>query len=333
MLKVGVVGATGYTGCELVKILSRHPKVELASLSALVKEPQRFNQLFPQYPDVSLLCENLDIEKVAKECTLVFLALPHTVSLEIAFQFLKLGKKVIDLSADYRLSQEVYEKWYKVKHSHPDLLEQAVYGLPELYKREIREARLIANPGCYPTSALLALAPLMDKELIQEIIVDSKTGVSGAGRKADINLHFSEVSVNVKPYKVNAHQHIPEIEQELSKLAGREVEIIFVPHLIPVDRGILSTIYLSLNKEISEREVFALFKDFYNQSPFVKLFRNSLPQTKDVIFTNYCALGIRIVAKKAIVISAIDNLVKGAAGQAVQNMNIMFGFEEIEGLT
>ncbi len=332
MLKVGIVGATGYTGCELVKILSKHPKAELTSLSALLKKSQRFNQLFPQYQDVSLLCENLDIERVAKKCDIVFLALPHTVSMEIAFQFLKLGKKVIDLSADYRLPQEVYEKWYKIKHSHPELLKQAVYGLPELYKPEIKEASLIANPGCYPTSVLLALVPLINEKLIQEIIVDSKTGVSGTGRKADINLHFSEVSANIKPYKVNVHQHIPEIEQELSKLAGREIEIIFIPHLIPVDRGILSTIYVSLNEEISQKEVSDLYKDFYSQSPFVKLLENSLPQTKDVIFTNYCSLGIKIIAKKAIIISAIDNLVKGAAGQAVQNMNIMFDFEETEGL-
>ena len=332
MLKVAIVGATGYTGCELARILYRHPGVEITCLTGLLKEAQMFNQLFPQYPEVSLLCEELNVERVAQNCDLVFLALPHTISMEIAFQFLKLGKKVIDLSADYRLPQEVYEKWYKIKHTHPELLEQAVYGLPELYKEKIKKAELIANPGCYPTSVLLALAPLISEKVIQETIVDSKTGVSGAGRKADINLHFSEVQGNIKPYKINAHQHIPEIEQELSKLAGRKIDILFVPHLIPVDRGILSTIYLSLDKQIAQKEIFALYKNFYNQSPFIKLLENFLPQTKDVIFTNYCSLGIKIIGKKAIIISAIDNLVKGAAGQAVQNMNIMFGFKEVEGL-
>ena len=332
MLKVAIVGATGYTGCELARILYRHPGVEITCLTGLLKEAQMFNQLFPQYPEVSLLCEELNVERVAQNCDLVFLALPHTISMEIAFQFLKLGKKVIDLSADYRLPQEVYEKWYKIKHTHPELLEQAVYGLPELYKEKIKKAELIANPGCYPTSVLLAIAPLISEKVIQEIIVDSKTGVSGAGRKADINLHFSEVQGNIKPYKINAHQHIPEIEQELSKLAGRKIDILFVPHLIPVDRGILSTIYLSLDKQIAQKEIFALYKNFYNQSPFIKLLENFLPQTKDVIFTNYCSLGIKIIGKKAIIISAIDNLVKGAAGQAVQNMNIMFGFKEVEGL-
>lgn len=332
MLRIGIVGASGYTGCELVRILSKHSQVEINSLTVRLKEPQRFNQLFPQYQDVSLLCENLDIEKVAKKCDLVFLALPHTVSIEIAFQFLKLGTKVIDLSADYRLSQETYEKWYKVKHSHPELLEQAVYGLPELYKEKIKKATLIANPGCYPTSVLLALAPLISEKAVQEIIVDSKTGLSGAGRKADINLHFSEVQGNIKPYKINAHQHIPEIEQELSKLANKEIKIIFVPHLIPVDRGILSTIYLSSDKENSLEEILRLYKNFYKQAPFVKVLEDSFPQTKDVAFTNYCSLGIKVIQKKIVIISAIDNLVKGAAGQAVQNMNIMYGFEETEGL-
>ncbi|MCK4859072.1 MAG: N-acetyl-gamma-glutamyl-phosphate reductase [Candidatus Omnitrophica bacterium] len=334
MLKTAIVGATGYTGCELVKILSRHSQVELTSLTAVLEKPQRFNQLFPQYVHVDLICGNLNIEEVAQNCDLVFLALPHTVSLEIASQFLKLGKKVIDLSADYRLPAEIYEKWYKTKHSHPELLKKAVYGLPELYKEKIKEAELIANPGCYPTSVILALAPLFKQGMVKNnsLIIDSKTGVSGAGRKADINLHFSEVIANIKAYKVNSHQHIPEIEQELSKLADKRIDMIFTPHLIPVDRGILSTIYLSLNKEISQKEIFNLYKDFYSQSPFVKILKNFLPQTKDVIFSNYCQLGMKMVKEKIIVISAIDNLVKGAAGQAVQNMNIMCGFEETEGL-
>ena len=334
MLKIGIVGATGYTGCELVKILNRHPQVEISCLSALLKEAKKFNQIFPRYKNISLFCENLDIGEVAKKCDIIFLALPHTVSLEIAFQFLKLKKRVIDLSADYRLSAETYENWYNVKHSHPELLKRAVYGLPELHREEIKKTVLIANPGCYPTSIILAIAPLGKEKIIKEIIIDSKTGTSGAGRKADINLHFSEVSGNMKAYKINIHQHIPEIEKELTKLTGREIEIIFTPHLIPVDRGILSTVYLSLKKEISAEEILFLYKKFYKLAPFVEILENSFPQTKDVLGTNYCHIGIKtITPKKVIIVSAIDNLIKGAAGQAVQNMNIMSGFKETEGLT
>lgn len=329
---VAVVGATGYTGCELVRILSKHRNVEITSLTALLKKEQPFNLIFPRYQEISLLCENLEVERVAERCELVFLALPHKVSMEIAFRFLTLNKKVIDLSADYRLPPEIYEKYYGVKHTYPEIISRAVYGLSELYREEIKKANLIANPGCYPTSVLLALAPLLEEVEVERIVIDSKTGLTGAGRKSDIHLNFCEVEGSVRAYKVNEHQHIPEIEEQVYRLTGKRKEIVFVPHIVPISRGILSTIYLWLDKAISQKEIIRLYEEFYRLSPFLRISGDYMPQIKDVLFTNICALGIKTEGKRVIIVSVLDNLVKGAAGQAVQNMNIIYGFEETEGL-
>ena len=268
---------------------------------------------------------------------MAYLALPHRVSMETAPKFLAAKRKVIDLSADYRLkSASVYEQWYGVKHKNPEYLAQAVYGLPEVYREKIQQATLLANPGCYPTGIILGCLPLLAKRIAEakNIIVDAKTGLSGAGREKEAVL-FSQMQDNFCAYKVDAHQHAPEINQELSNFSGQKVEVVFTPHLIPIKRGILSTIYLQLNKEIPEEDVLSLYQDFYQDEPFVDILPlGQFPQLKDVVKTNSCHIGLKVnpVKKMAIVISAIDNLVKGASGQAVQNMNIMYGFKETEGL-
>ncbi|MEA3329104.1 MAG: N-acetyl-gamma-glutamyl-phosphate reductase [Candidatus Omnitrophota bacterium] len=340
MLKVAIVGATGYTGEELVKILIDHPEAEITSLTAKIDQACRISDVFPRFcGKIDLECANLeDIAEVASKSQVVFLALPHRVSMSIAPEFLKLGKRVIDLSADYRLRDiALYEQWYKARHSSPSLAEEAVYGLPELYREEIKKAKLIANPGCYPTGIILALAPLLEKGLIDhsDIIIDSKTGLTGAGRKAAIELHFSEITENFKAYKINQHQHLPEINQELTKLAKHPVKITFVPHLAPINRGILSTIYLNETKKTALKDLLDIFKNFYKNEPFVRIkAEGQSPQLKEVVETNFCNIGIWASqdSRRIIIISAIDNLGKGAAGQAVQNMNIMFGFQETAGL-
>ncbi len=339
MLKVAIVGATGYTGEELVRILVNHPKVEITSLTAKIEEPIDIADIFPNLSGkISMVCDNLVVDEVTAKCDLAYLALPHRVSMEVAPKFLKADVKVIDLSADYRLKDVgTYEKWYGSRHRSPELVAKAIYGLPELYRDQIRRADLVANPGCYPTGIILACAPLVKEGLIDlaRIIVDSYSGLTGAGRRASMELQFSEVSENLRAYKVDQHQHAPEIDQELTKLAGCQLKIIFVPHLAPISRGILSTIYLRKKKEVSLDRVIKLFSDFYRDEPFVRVKAGgSFPQVSDVVGTNYCDIGCwtKEGSPTIIVISAIDNLTKGAAGQAVQNMNIMCGFEETLGL-
>lgn len=335
MVKVAVVGATGYTGEELVEVLLKNDAVELTSLSAIVEKETQFSELYPKFGRrISLVCKSLNIEKVSASSDLVFLALPHTVSMEIAPVFLKNGKKVIDLSADYRLPASIYEKWYSKKHADPVNLRKAVYGLPELNRDKIKNADLIANPGCYPTGIILGLLPMVKK--IQEtgavIIIDAKSGVTGAGRKASISLLFGEVDENLKCYKPNEHQHMPEIEQVLSGAAGKEIKVNFIPHLIPMKRGILSTIYLQ-HKSLTEAEkIYAMYEDFFRHEPFVRVRPlGILPEIKDVVGTNFCDIGIKVSNGMVIIVSVIDNLLKGASGQAVQNMNIMMGIPEKAG--
>ena len=338
MIKVAIVGATGYAGEELLKILIDHPQVELVSLSAKIDEPRKIGRIFPELSGkTDLICEEPDFSRIVPACDLAFLALPHRVSMEVAPAFLRAGKKVIDLSADYRLKDVfVYEQWYGLKHKNHEYLARAVYGLPEVYREKIKPAQLIANPGCYPTGVILGCLPFLakGKAVSQNIIVDAKTGLSGAGREKEAAL-IAEMKNNFRAYKVDAHQHAPEINQELSAFAGEKIEITFTPHLIPIQRGILSTIYLQLKKALSQEEAQGLYRDFYQNEPYVEVLpEGKFPQLKDVAKTNFCHIGLKISpAKKiAIVICAIDNLVKGASGQAVQNMNIMYGFEEIEGL-
>jgi len=338
VIKVAVVGATGYAGEELLKILVGHSQVEITSLSAKIDKPQKIGQIFPHFSGkIDLICEAPDFSRIVPECDSAFLALPHRVSMKIAPSFLEAGKKIIDLSADYRLKEaSVYEKWYGVKHENPQYLIQAVYGLPEVYRDKIKQAKLLANPGCYPTGAILGCLPLLTTDYAQHqrIIVDAKTGLSGAGREKEAEL-LPQLKNNFRAYKIDAHQHAPEINQELSNFVKEKLEVIFSPHLIPIQRGILSTIYIPLKKEVEEKEILKLYQDFYQNEPFVKVLpEGKFPELKDVAKTNFCQIGLKINSAKrmAIIISAIDNLVKGASGQAVQNMNIMYGFKETEGL-
>ena len=336
MLKVGVVGATGYAGEEIIKILVKHKLVKITELSAVIDKEEPISSIFPGFKGkIDLVCKKPDPEAMARNIDLVFLGLPHKVSMEVAPVFLKAGKLVIDLSADYRLAADIYKVWYGVEHKDKANLPIAVYGLPELYRDAIKKARLIANPGCYPTSVILGIAPALKEKAVNTdyMIADSKSGVTGAGRKPDLALSFSEVNENLKCYKPNEHQHKPEITKILSEVAGKTIDVVFTPHLIPMNRGILSTIYLKLNKKLDTKAVLDIYKDFYKGKPFVRISdEGRLPQIRDVVLTNYCDIGLKVTGDTLIVVSCIDNLTKGAAGQAVQNMNIMCGFEEIEAL-
>lgn len=336
MLKIGVVGATGYAGEEVIKILVNHGQAKITELSAIIDKEEPIASIFPALKGrLDLVCHKPDAEKMAKNIDLVFLALPHRVSMEIAPLFLKSGKLVIDLSADYRLDPDVYKVWYGTEHKDKGNLPAAVYGLPELYHEEIKKAKLIANPGCYPTGAILGAAAALKEGIIDKdsIIIDSKSGVTGAGRKPDLALSFSEVNENLKAYKVNEHQHKPEINKILSRVAAGKIEVTFTPHLIPMNRGILSTIYMKLAKKLDTKAVIELYKNFYRGKPFVRIYdEGKLPQIRDVVLSNYCDIGLKVTGNMLIAVSCIDNLTKGAAGQAVQNMNIMAGFDETEGL-
>lgn len=339
MINVGLVGATGYAGEELIALLLRHPEVRLTHLSAKLDKPQNISAIFPKFKErIGLMCVRPNIKELVNKCDLVFLALPHTISMEIVPKLLKAGKRVIDLSADYRLKDtRIYQKFYNSKHKDRVNLTQAVYGLPEIYRARIKNAKLIANPGCYPTVSLLALAPLVALNSVElsSIIIDAKSGVTGAGRNLAEGFLFSEINEDFKAYKVNSHQHSPEIEQELSKLAGRKINIVFVPHLLPVNRGILATIYVRKGPRLKTRSphLLSLYKKFYKKEPFVRIRdEEDFPRLKDVVGTNFCDIGIKEEKEAIIIIAAIDNLLKGASGQAVENMNIMYKFPEYTAL-
>lgn len=337
MIKVAIVGATGYAGEELIKILLRHDDVIITSLTAKIDKEMPISLIFPSLAgQIDMVCKNLDIDEVAKKAEFIFLALPHKVSMEVVPSFIKKGKKVVDLSADYRLKDlNIYKKWYGVEHKDKANVLKAVYGMPELYQKEIKKTNLIANPGCYPTGIILAISPLLKESLIDadDIIIDAKSGVSGAGRNALLSLHFCEVNENLKAYKINTHQHKPEIEQILSSVAAKDIHVVFVPHLVPMNRGILSTIYLKTKKKIDTKRAINIYKKFYKDAPFIRILNEGLfPQIKDVVKTNFCDIGIKVENDLAIVVAAIDNLVKGASGQAVQNMNVMCEFSQTKGL-
>lgn len=336
-MKVSVIGATGYTGVELVKILLKHPQVKIDMITSQSFANKKISEVYP-WLTTDLVCQELNIDKVASSSSFIFTALPHQTSMKIVEEFYLKKKKIVDLSADFRLADPlIYEKWYRVPHQKKELLKKAVYGLPELYRDQISKAHLVANPGCYPTSGILALAPLLDNDLIKEnsIIIDAKTGVTGAGRRLSLATHFPEVNENIRAYQVQGHRHAPEMEQELSKLAKKKIAITFVPHLVPLNRGILSSCYAALKHLISTEDVLKLYEKFYKGEPFVEILPGGeFPQTKEVVNSNRCRIGIAVNKKtgRVITISAIDNLGKGAAGQAVQNMNIMCGFKETMGL-
>lgn len=339
MITVSIVGASGYTGRELIKILLKHPQVKIAHLTSETYKGKRISELHKGRAGfIDKRFEKLNIDKVAQDSDLIFLALPHGKSQKPVAEFFKKGKKVIDLSADYRLKDKsLYKRWYGLEHSYPRLLQRAVYGLPEIYKEEIKKSSLVANPGCYPTGVILGVAPLLAHGLGDgnSIIADAKSGVSGAGRRLDSAYHFSECHENLTAYNVGKHRHIPEIEQELSKISKEKITISFTPHLVPMDRGILSTIYLNFEGKVSLDRIWTVYKKYYRKAPFVKILpKATFPEVKNIVETNFCEIGLMVDKRtnRIIIITTIDNLVKGASGQAVQNMNLMSGFKETEGL-
>lgn len=339
MIQCAIVGATGYTGSELAKILLRHPQAKMSCLTSRQEEPPQASSLIPEIGKSSeMKVEKYDYKSVLRRSDIVFICLPHTEAMEVAAQFYRGGKIVIDLSADFRLKDpKTYQTWYQHRHREKELLKEAVYGLPEIYRRAIRSSNLIANPGCYPTGAILGLKPLLEHHLIERdnIVIDAKSGVSGAGKKATAATFFGEVNENFKAYKVNAHQHMPEIQMVLEDIAEAEVRFTFVPHLLPIHRGLLSTVYVVKRKGVRKRDIFRAFEDSYKEEPFVRLKREGeFPTLRDVQGTNFCDVGVSAEdrSERVIVITAIDNLLKGASGQAVQNMNIRCGFDEAAGL-
>ncbi len=338
-IKVAIVGASGHTGLELLRLLPQHPYVEITVLTSERYAGKSVGESFPSLQKwLDRTYEKLNIDQVVARSEVIFAGIPHTVSMKVVPQFIERGKVVIDLSADFRLQSEVtYAEWYGEKHPAPNLLKKAVYGLPEIHRKKIREASLIANPGCYPTSSILALAPLLQEGGIDlnSIVIDSKSGVSGAGRSVSEDKQFVEVHEGVKAYKVASHRHTPEIEQELSLLAGVPLRVSFTPHLIPMSRGMLTTAYLRSLKSIPVEKVHQLYQKFYQSEPFIRLFPlGQFPNTAHVRGTNFCDIGVAVDrrADRIVIVSAIDNLVKGASGQAIQNMNIRFGWDEMTSL-
>jgi N-acetyl-gamma-glutamyl-phosphate reductase len=336
--RVGIIGATGYTGLELLRFLTHHPEIEITVLTSQKYAGVEIGQVFPALTNqIQIKCEELSAERVSEKTDFLFTAVPHKTAMEIVPLFYRQGKKVVDLSADFRFKDPgVYERWYQ-KHTSADLLSESVYGLPELHREKIRKAKIVGNPGCYPTGALIGLIPLVKKGLIslEGIVVDSKSGVSGAGRDVVLESLFCEVNEGVKAYKIFSHRHTPEIDQELSQLSRKEIRVTFVPHLIPMDRGILSTVYVHLTKKMKTEEMLDAFHNFYRGEPFVRIYpKGKLPNTKDVRGSNFCDIGVAVSEPddRAVVLTAIDNLVKGASGEAIQNMNIMLGYPETMGL-
>ena len=335
MTRVAILGATGYTALELIKILLRHPHAKVTAITSRTEGGKDIAAVHPQLAGrLNLRFEDLSPEAVAERADCVFGCLPHGAAAAVIPQLLAAGKKVIDFSADYRLSSAaVYEQWYGVKHPDPARLGKTVYGLPELFRSEIREAALVANPGCYPTSAILALTPLIKAGLIEPtgIIIDSKSGVSGAGRTPKLAFHYPECNESISAYGVGQHRHMPEIEEVLSRGSGQSASVIFTPHLVPMDRGILSTSYSVPKGELTQAQAMSALREFYADEPFVQVVDN-LPGTKDVSGTNYCHITARLVRGRLITVSVIDNLVKGASGAAAQNFNLMFGYPETTAL-
>lgn len=338
VVAVSVIGATGYAGAELVRLLSRHPRVRIAQVTSESHRGQRLNEVYPHLAGSgeAVLAGMADAGGGADA---VFLALPHGLAMTLAPCLLDAGARVIDLGADFRLRDaESYRRWYEHDHADPTLLAEAVYGLPELRRREIPGARLVANPGCYPTTAVLGLAPALQSGWVSldGIVIDAKSGVSGAGRSPSLTVHFGEVNENLRPYNLaGVHRHTPEIEQELGSVAGRQVVVSFNPHLVPMTRGILCTSYLSLQADRPVEEFAALYREFYAGEPFVHVLEAGCPaEPKYALGSNHCFIGLAVDrrAGRLIVTSALDNLVKGAAGQAVQNLNLLFGMEETAGL-
>ncbi len=338
VIKAGVVGATGYTGLELIRLSENHPFLEISVITSREKAGKTLKEVFSwsgKYAD--LVFEEPVVEKIAERVEVAFLCIPSGKAQEMAYSLLQKGIKVIDFSADFRFKNvETYQTTYNIKHNYPELCEKAVYGLTEIFREEIKNADLIANPGCYPTSVLLPLIPLIKAELIKKepIIIDSKSGTSGAGRKAENYYSFCEVNEDFKAYKIAGHRHNPEIEEKLSLFSDTQIKAIFTPHLLPINRGIFSTIYVKFRTK--KEEIYEALREYYRESPFVEVVPlGVIPRIAEVKGTNLCKIGIFEDRKRefGIIVSVIDNLVKGASGQAIQNFNLMFGFAEDTGLT
>lgn len=334
MIRAGIYGASGYTGIELLKILRRHPHVQIVFGTSESSSGAKLADIYPTTDELSLIAPDaapLDQIDVA------FLCLPHTAAMTYAQKLLAAGVRVIDLSADFRLkSPAAYKAWYAHDHLAPELLHESVYGLVEVNRAQIKHAKLIANPGCYPTCAILGIYPLAKAGLLDDapIIIDAKSGVSGAGRKPSLTTHFVEANENLSPYNIgHAHRHVPEIEQEISLAAGAPKKIIFAPHLLPINQGLLSTIYVQPKEQMDTNALIGLYRQTYEAEPFVKVLPpGKFASLRYVIGNNQCVISLTAVNGTAIVVSALDNLIKGASGQAVQNMNVMFGIEETTGL-
>jgi len=339
MYNIGIIGSTGYTGLELIRILCRHPDVKLEALTSQSYEGKPVTDIFPSLTGyVENICEAASVPEVVSRCEVIFVALPHGHAAPVALEIKRQGKKMVDLGADFRFSQAAtYQEWYGLEHQAPGLLKETVYGLPEINRQKIRHFGMVANPGCYPTSAILALAPAISAGILRldTIVIDAKSGISGAGRSAAVGSLFSDVNESVQPYNVARHRHTPEIEQALSQLAGKEVSVSFTPHLIPMTRGILSTVYAGLNKDMTAAEVRDIYQSYFSSEPFVHLLPDGQwPRTRSVSGSNHCHLNLTVDRRtgRLVIASVIDNLVKGAAGQGVQNMNIMLGLPETTGL-
>jgi len=335
MIRVAIIGASGYTGAESIEIILRHPEAKVTYLTALPEECGHVADVFGQFKGrCDLAIEPLDMSKLTELADVALCCLPHKVSMGFVPKLLAAGLKVIDFSADYRLKNvKVYEKYYSVQHTDIENLKKAVFGLPELFRSRLSGASLVANPGCFPTGALLAIAPLLKNKLInmKDIIVSSVTGASGAGKNPSVNFHFPNMNENIFAYGIGTHRHMPEMEQIAGEVAGEEVEILFQPHVGPFDRGILSTVYCTPKANVTKEQLAELYGSFYRSEPFVRVL-NASPMLKSIVGTNYVHVFPTISKGRIVCFSTIDNLTKGAAGQAVQNMNIIFGIDETLGL-
>ncbi len=337
MIKAAVVGATGYAGAELVRLLLTHPQVEITGLSSTSFAGQSIDEIYPSFKKCALPTLT-DSDTAIVGADVVFAALPHGLSEPLAEKCAESGALLIDLGADFRLeSEEEYEAWYKKPFDKPALHDGAVYALPELFRDAIKGAKIVANPGCYPTAAALGMAPALKAGLVagNHVIIDAKSGLSGAGRSLTQNTHYAEANETISAYKVGSHRHTPEIEQTLSHMAGSPIKVTFVPHLLPVNRGIEETIYVPLAEGVTLAEVRAAYEEFYKDEPFVRLERDGMSaQIRNITRSNFCDISLHVDSRNnlLIVCSCIDNMVKGAAGQAIQNMNLHFGLDETVGL-
>ena len=339
MIKAGIIGATGYAGQQLASLLVNHPEAEIKFVSSNSYAGQLFSDIYPQFYkilDMPLLSTE-EAKAAMSDVDVVFTALPNGLVFELAQLALEKGIKIIDFSADFRLDDpDVYEEWYKTEHTAKELISKQVYGLAELWRDKIKGADLIANPGCYTTASILAISALLREDGLVDtdhIIIDAKSGITGSGRKKDLSLLYAEAGESVKAYGIAHHRHTPEIEQELSKVAGKEIQVQFTPHLMPMKRGILATIYVDLKKDVTEDDLYAVYEKYYGDENFIRI-RRGMCETRFVVGTNFCDISVRVDRRthRAIITSCIDNMVKGAAGQAVQNMNVAFGLEETAGL-